>query len=200
MSSDPAEQLAWGSPLTLQQWGELAEDAEGEVVDGRLVEDEMTDYVHEVVVSFLIGLLRGWARARGGFVGGSEAKFAVSETRGRKADLSVYLPGGPKPRGRGVLDVPPGILVEVVSTRPRDARRDRVEKLHEYARFGVKYYWIVDPQLRTIEIFERGEDARYVMARSSASGRIDDVPGCPGLVIDLDALWAEVDELDGDAE
>jgi hypothetical protein len=29
-----------------------------------------------------------------------------------------------------------------------------------------------------------------------AAGRVDAVPGCPGLVLDLDALWSELDELE----
>lgn len=61
---------------------------------------------------------------------------------------------------------------------------------------GVRYYWIVDPQLRTLEIYERGEDGRYVRALSAASGRLDVVPGCVGLVVDLGRLWAELDELE----
>jgi Uma2 family endonuclease len=193
---DVARDLDAGPRLSLQAWAELPDDLEGELVDGRLVDDEMTDYIHDVVVLFLAGVLRQWVRPRGGLVGGSDVKLAVSEARGRKADLSVYLPGAPRPPGRGLVRVPPSIAIEVVSTRPSDARRDRVEKLDEYAAFGVQWYWIVDPQLRSVEVFERGADGRYVRALAAVSGRVDAVPGCDGLALDLDALWAEVDELE----
>jgi Uma2 family endonuclease len=184
----------------LEAWADLPEDVEGELVDGSLTEDEMTDWIHDAVVLFLAGELRAWARPRGGFVGGSDVKFAVAQARGRKADLSVYLPGTRRPPARGVIRVPPGIMVEVVSPRPRDARRDRVEKLDEYARFGVRYYWVVDPQLRSMEVFELGDDGRYVRAIGALSGRLDNVPGCPQLVLDLDALWRELDELEPERE
>jgi Uma2 family endonuclease len=180
----------------MRAWIELAEDVEGEFVDGVLVEDEVTDYVHDAVVIFLAAVLRAWVRPRGGLVGGSDVKFQVSARRGRKADVSVYLPGDPRPPGRGVVAVPPSIAIEVVSPRPRDARRDRLEKLEEYAEFGVRYYWVVDPQLRTLEIYELGGDGRYVRALSAAEGSIGNVPGCDSLEIDLDALWLEVDELE----
>ncbi len=195
MVSDLAAELPPGSPLSLHAWSELAEDAEGELVDGVLVDDEMTDAVHELVVVFLIAELRRWVRPLHGVVLASEAKLAVSEVRGRKADVSVYLPGAPRPSARGLVRVPPSLVIEVVSPRPRDARRDRVEKLDEYAAFGVGWYWIVDPQLRSLEIFERGADGRYVRALARIDGRVEPVPGCPGLAIDLDALWAEADEL-----
>jgi Uma2 family endonuclease len=190
------EHVIPGAALTLESWAELPEDAEGELVDGVLVEDELTDFVHDAVVAFFIAYLRDWARPRGGLVAASDVKYAVTESRGRKADVSLYLPGAPRPPGRGPVDVPPSIIVEVVSPRPRDARRDRVEKFDEYATFGVHYYWIVDPQLRSLEIYERAADGRYARTTSATSGRIDAIPACPGLSLDLDALWQEVDELE----
>jgi Uma2 family endonuclease len=185
-----------GSPITVDEWARLPEDAVGEAVDGMLVEDEVTDFVHEVVVAFFVELFRGWARVHGGLVAGSEPRFAVSSSRGRKADVCVYLPGDPRPPARGIVDVPPSVLIEVVSPRPRDARRDRVEKLQDYAQFGVRYYWIVDPQLRTVEIYERAPDGRYIRAMSAVSGLLDHVPGFPGIEVDLDGLWSELDELE----
>jgi hypothetical protein len=58
--------------------------------------------------------------------------------------------------------------------------------------------WIVDPAIRTVEILELGTDGRFAHAASAAEGTIDPVPGCAGLVIDVDALWAEVDRLDAE--
>jgi hypothetical protein len=34
-----------------------------------------------------------------------------------------------------------------------------------------------------------------VRACSATSGKVERVPGCEGLVVDLDALWREVDRL-----
>jgi Uma2 family endonuclease len=181
-------------PLSLAEWAAMLEDEPGEFVDGRLEEEEVPSYEHELVVTWLAWVLRSWLTPRGGFVGGSEAKFAVRPSRGRKPDVSAYLPGRKPPR-QGLIDVPPDIMIEVLSPSPADGRRDRVVKLNEYAAFGVRWYWLVDPQLRSLEVLELGGDGRYVHALDVTAGLLDSVPGCEGLTLDLDALWSELDRL-----
>jgi Uma2 family endonuclease len=185
-------------PMTLEEWGALPEDEPGELVDGRLEEEERVGFSHDVVVMWLGWLLGAWLAPRGGFVGGSDARFAVKANRGRKPDVAVYLPDGKRPPGHGLVRVPPDIIIEVVSPSPRDARRDRVEKVKEYAAFGVRWYWIVDPQLRSFEVLELGVDGRYAYACGATEGVVDPVPGCAGLAVDLDALWRHVDGLEGE--
>jgi Uma2 family endonuclease len=181
--------------LSLAEWFALPEDERGELVDGRLVEEEVPNYVHEILVILLGSLLRGWFAPRGGFVGGSEAKLAVGPKQGRKPDLTVYLAGTPLPPPNGVIKQPPDIAIEIVSPTPRDGRRDRVEKVAEYATFGVRYYWIVDPQLRSLEILGRGPQGRYEHLLGATEGKVE-IPGSDGLVLDLDAVWAEVERFE----
>ncbi len=183
-----------GTALSLDQWADLPEDDEGELVDGYLVEEEVPDYVHELVVAWLIQRLRNWLEGRGGFVVGSGVKFGIRSRRGRKPDVTVYLPGTGVPPAHGLVTTPPDIAVEVVSPSPRDERRDRVDKVDDYAAFGVKYYWLVDPAIRTLEILELGPDGRYIRALAATSGSVD-MPGCADLVLSLDQLWSEIDRL-----
>lgn len=179
--------------LTIEEWAALDEDEEGELVDGVLVEEEMPSFIHEMIVTFLTSLFRGWIVNEGGIVAGSEAKFKVAALRGRKPDLSVYFPERRPDVRASVTDVPPAIMVEILTATPRDVKRDRIHKMDEYARFGVAWYWIVDPELRSLEIFELQAGGRYVRALAADAGKIESVPGCAGLVVDLDALWAEID-------
>lgn len=184
------------APLTLEGWSRLSGEDDGEFVDGRLIEGEVATVIHETIVSMLNALLRAWLGNGRGLVGGSNAKFQVSSQRGRRPDLYLYLPGSKLPRADAPLIVtPPDLMVEVVSSGRSDQRRDRIEKLSEYERFGVRYYWLVDPDLRSFEVFELGADGRYVHALTAGEGKLDQVPGCDGLVLDIDAMWSEVDRL-----
>jgi len=180
--------------MTLEEWAAMEEDEPGELVDGRLEEEEVPDLTHEIVVAWFVHLLKSWL-GRGGFVFGSDAKYAVRPNRGRKPDVAVYLsPDGTSLPRRGIVRVPPDIVIEVVSPSPRDERRDRIEKMDEYAAFGVRFYWIADPSLQSLEIFELTE-GRYARAARATEGRMDAVPGCPSLALDLDDLWSEISRL-----
>jgi Uma2 family endonuclease len=179
--------------MSLVEWAELDDEIAGELIDGVLEEEEMPTYLHELVVAWLIEHLRRWARGKRGFAIGSEAKIAVAARRGRKPDVSVYLRGRQPDLLDRLITVTPHLVVEVVTARARDVRRDRIEKLADYAAAGISYYWIVDPQSRSLEIFELGRSGRYAVALATAAGK-QAIPGCRGLVLDLDALWREIDE------
>jgi Uma2 family endonuclease len=181
--------------LSLAEWFALAKDERGELVDGHLVEEEAPNYVHEILVILLGSLLRGWFAPRGGFVGGSDAKLAVGPKQGRRPDLTVYFAGTPLPPPSGVIVQPPDIAIEIVSPTPRDGRRDRVEKVADYATFGVRYYWIVDPQLRSLEILGRSPQGRYEHLLGATEGTID-IPSSDGFVLDLDAVWDEIERFE----
>lgn len=182
--------------MSVAEWATLPEDEPGELIDGRLVEEEVPDCIHELVVAWLTHTLRAWLVPRGGFVFGSEVKYALKPRRGRKPDVSVFLSSARKPPARGPVGIPPDIMVEIVSPTPRDGRRDRVEKLEEYAAFGVRWYWLFDPQLRSLEIYELAQGGRYLHALGATGGVVQQVPGCEGLTLDLDALFRELDQLE----
>jgi Uma2 family endonuclease len=46
----------------------------------------------------------------------------------------------------------PDWVCEILS--PSTARRDRVTKRHLYAKHGVRHYWLLDPDTRTLEALE----------------------------------------------
>jgi Uma2 family endonuclease len=57
----------------------------------------------------------------------------------------------------GHLVVAPELMVEVLSPGDLNEQRDREVKLKLYSRYGVQEYWIVNWQLKTLEIYRRAE-------------------------------------------
>ncbi len=78
--------------LSMEAWIDLPEHQSGEWVDGWLVEEEWGSYLHDLIVAWFIGALRAWAVPRRGSVTASNFKFLLSDERGRKPDVAVFLP------------------------------------------------------------------------------------------------------------
>lgn len=45
----------------------------------------------------------------------------------------------------------PDLIIEILS--PATAKRDKDEKYHLYERFGVREYWMIDPDAHLIEVY-----------------------------------------------
>lgn len=63
----------------------------------------------------------------------------------------------------------PDLAIEVIS--PATRRVDRVEKFVEYARAGVREYWLVDPEARSVEVYVHEEGA-YILFEKSEVGEV----------------------------
>jgi Uma2 family endonuclease len=182
----------------MRQWAD-DDTVPGEFVDGHRTDEEVPSFLHDAIASWLALLIGVWLKGlppagAAGWVLASEAKLAVAPDKGRKPDVAVYLRGSAPSRHASLLEVPPFIAIEVLSPLPRDQQRDRVTKFFEYAAFGVRFYWLVDPDMRIVTVYELQGDGRYAVALSASEGQ-HPVPGCEGLVLDLDALWSHVDSL-----
>ena len=70
----------------------------------------------------------------------------------------------------------PDLVIEILS--PSTASRDRELKLGLYARFGVREYWIVDPDESSVQVMELGAEG-YDTIGSYDSGEVESsvIPG-----------------------
>jgi hypothetical protein len=91
--------------LSLDEWLALDEDSPGEWLQGRLEEEEVPDAVHELAVSWLIGVLR-----------------AISDEAAREGMRSfrrVAIPASAVARGIAyALEQPPEVDVSEIIVRP----------------------------------------------------------------------------------
>ncbi|HEX4415604.1 MAG TPA: Uma2 family endonuclease [Lacipirellulaceae bacterium] len=85
------------------------------------------------------------------------------------------------------VEGPPDLVIEIISGT---SRRDRVEKLDLYAKYGVAEYWIVDPLSQHIE-FLINEGGRFVI-ESRANDRYQS-RRLPEVEIQIADFWHEVD-------
>jgi Uma2 family endonuclease len=84
---------------------------------------------------------------------------------------------------------PPDLVVEIISETSR--KTDKTIKRKLYERHGVREYWIVDPELETVEVY-RMADSGYVRA-AELSREADEAlasPLLPGFQLKLSDIFS----------
>lgn len=83
---------------------------------------------------------------------------------------------------------PPDLVIEILS--PTSRKIDETVKRKLYERHGVGEYWIVDPELETVDIRRMSEQG-YVRAAelSLEAGHAVETPLLPGLRLDLSDIF-----------
>jgi Uma2 family endonuclease len=109
----------------------------------------------------------------GSHLDGTTFESTVRTAKGRRrADRVIWVGLGRNPvPGRDV----PAIVVEFVSRKSRDRKRDHVAKREEYAAAGVHEYWVIDRFQRTMTVY-RGNQLVHVV-RESETYTTDLLPG-----------------------
>jgi Uma2 family endonuclease len=85
----------------------------------------------------------------------------------------------------------PDVVVEIVSKS--SVTRDLHEKYKLYELAGVREYWVVHPQDKTLIIFLL-EDGQYKPAKPLTKGDVAASTVLPGLTVDLDELFMDIVE------
>jgi Uma2 family endonuclease len=83
----------------------------------------------------------------------------------------------------------PDLVIEILS--PSTVQKDLKVKFDRYERAGVREYWIVDPDGKTVQKFTLGTAGRYGRPQVFVDGDMAPVGVFPELVIDLTAAFAE---------
>ena len=79
----------------------------------------------------------------------------------------------------------PDLVIEILS--PSSARHDKFLKFNCYQRAGVREYWMVDPDTKTVQVCIL-ENGKYIASVYDDSIPVEALPGC---TIDLKDVFAE---------
>lgn len=146
--------------LTFENYLALPETKQRyEIVDGVLIMAPAPTPDHQWVAQEIFVLLRDFVGGRStGVVLLAPVDLLIQRQplRTRQPDLLFLngertgIRGRDQLRGLQFLEVPPDLVVEVLS--PSNTRREIEDKLDDYRRIGVKECWLVSPEAETIEV------------------------------------------------
>jgi len=182
------------SPSLYAQLLALPEHVIGEIINGQLYTQPRPASPH-VVASFALGgeLYGPYHKGRGGPGGWwilvepelhliRDTEVLVPDLAGWRRERLPKMPDGHR------FEVVPDWVCEILS--PSTAKTDRIEKMPIYAHYGVPYLWLVDPQAKTLEVFERDEQSWTLLNLFQANDAVQALP-FQDITIALQDLWPD---------
>ncbi len=174
--------------LTYEDYAALPADGRRyEIHDGELSVTPAPSPQHQMVSRDLFTVLHHHVKTKGlGEVLYAPLDVILAETAIVQPDI-VYLDrtrlGAISRRG---IEGAPTLVLEILS--PSTSLIDRSTKRGLYARHGVPYYWLVDPEGRAIEALVLGPAGYGLAARVSGTNPVS-LPPFPDLVLIPATLW-----------
>ncbi len=179
-------------PSLYDQLMALPEGLTGEIINGQLRTQPRPAWPHIIAGARLGADIEGpYGRGRGGpggwwVVFEPEVHF-VLDTEITVPDLAGWRKERmPSPPEGHKIQIVPDWVCEIFS--PSTKSVDREEKMPLYARYGVRFAWLVDPKTRTLEAYELAE-AQWKPSSISRDDDMVSVAPFDAIVIQLGDLW-----------
>ena len=185
--ADPARRRATYDDLLA-----VPEPLIAEILDGELVTQSRPAASHARAGSRLSGALGPFDREKGG-PGGWVILYEPELHLGGDVlvpDLAGWRRARmPRvPLEASAFELSHDWVCEILS--PRTAARDRIQKPAIYARENVGHMWLLDPALRTLEVFAL-DGATYRLAAGWRGDTVVRAAPFDAMELDLAELWAE---------
>jgi len=148
-----------------------------ELVEGVLVEKAMgfsESGLGLLVAHFILNFLEGHDL---GYLAGADGILRLAPGLVRIPDVCFVTwqrLGGKRPPEEPIPDLVPDLAVEVLSKS--NTRREMERKLAEYFAVGVRLVWLIDPKLRTVEVYTSSDDCIVLRDKDTLDGG-DVLPG-----------------------
>lgn len=134
---------------------DFAEKQKIELIGGKVVMMSPASSDHNHIAGNINGIFWGYLRGKSCVPFGDNEKVFLSETDHFVPDFMVVCdPDKIRPDG---VHGAPDLVVEVLS--PRTMRNDKTRKKEVYAASGVREYWLVSPNEKSVEVYRLDEGA-----------------------------------------
>ena len=159
-----------------------------ELIDGELIALTSASHVHQELAFRLAILLRAFVAPRKlGWVIIPPYDVLLAIGTLFQPDVLYVSAERDSIRRPNHTEGAPDLVVEVIS--PSSKSMDERRKFTAYTQYGVREYWLVDPEAMTFRLF-LNVDGRF--EEQSLHGRIAKSVVLPGRDIDLDDLFADL--------
>ncbi len=137
-----------------------------EIWDGDIVMPPAPSVEHQEISNRLEEALRNWVRKHNlGLIFHAPLDVVLGPRRVVQPDI-LYISHARGAIIQHIIRGAPDLVVEVVS--PGSWRRDYVDKKELYEQFGIREYWIVDPEANMVEVLALEQKTLRLLGRFGA--------------------------------
>jgi Uma2 family endonuclease len=139
----------------LERWPE--DGRRFELYDGEVFEIPSPLLIHQFVLGRIYFALSVYVQAHGGAVFMAPLDIVLTDYDVIQPDVLLFMPDRERLlQMRQVTRHAPDLAVEILS--PGTARNDRGRKLRLLERHRAKEYWLVDPDVPSVEVYRLADD------------------------------------------
>ncbi|MGH2521681.1 MAG: Uma2 family endonuclease [Anaerolineales bacterium] len=159
MSALPAEPIAYWTIADLESFPD--DGKRYEIINGDLFVSKQPHWHHQQSSGLILSALNTWC-AESGLGQTSHDPGLIFDDRNAVVPDVVWVSNERLQDilgEDGKLHDAPDLVVEVLSPGPTNIQRDRDTKRRLYSARGVREYWVVDWQLKSLQVYRREEGA-----------------------------------------
>jgi len=176
-------------PFTYQDLLNTPDDGKRyEVVEGELVVSPAPSWRHQRIVQRVNRLLNRAEEAGYGLVVAAPTDVVLADHEVCEPDLLFITRQRTGMATETHVSGAPDLVVEILSESTR--KRDVTTKRRIYERYGVRFYWIVDPEEETVRVFALHE-GKYPEPVTLRTGQELSCPLFPGVTADVGSFFGE---------
>jgi Uma2 family endonuclease len=159
-----------------------------ELVEGELIVSPAPSPLHQLLLYALYGLMHSHVvKRRLGLLLGAPIDVKFSDLDGLQPDICFIAAGRAGVLTSRFINGAPDLVVEILS--PSSTRHDLRTKRERYERFGVREYWVLDPDSERM-LVHRLIDGLYQTELGDQTRIRSEV--IDGFVLDVPKLFAQV--------
>lgn len=155
--------------LSINYYKLLPEGAPYQLIEGELIMTPAPNPIHQIILGNIVEKIRQFTKGKG-LVLFSPVDLYLDDENAFQPDL-IFIPNEKKHiiKKDGIYG-PPDLVIEILS--PSTAHYDLREKFRVYERAGVKEYWIVDPEIKSIEVYGRSEGRFSLLIKAEGTAEV----------------------------
>ena len=171
------------------EYGNLPEGPPQQLIDGEITMTPSPNFMHQSIILEIATLLKNYVIDQNlGYVNISPIDVFLKNDEVYQPDI-IFISKDRKEIIKDKIIGVPDLVIEVLS--PSNAYYDLTHKKNIYEETGVKEFWVVDPEEKTVEIYENVKNTFLLYSKAKNSGVVNSKI-LPGLSIEIVKLFVSI--------